>query len=260
MFERGRVDHVAELVIPAALLRRVWPYLAHRVPQAQRAIANHAGGGRQAARREIAQDLRPALTRLAVTALDGEDHLGPVRERGDQHQQRGLRRLQAGLHVDPVGPDVHGLERGQVLRAPRRVVALPVFGQALHTARTQRRAIAQQPAQRPREVAAGQAVQIPLRQQRRDLRRAALKQRQDPTLKARVEPTHAGTTNRDRAVHQRHLSWLPMTIAIADDGIRRPLLMTAAAEQRVDLVVQHALQAGLHLLTNTRFQRRPSRA
>jgi hypothetical protein len=83
VFKRGRVDHVAELVIPSALLRRVWPYLAHRIPPAQRPVADHARGGRQAARREIALDLRPALARLAVAALDGEHHLRAVRERGD---------------------------------------------------------------------------------------------------------------------------------------------------------------------------------
>jgi hypothetical protein len=54
VFERDHVDHVAQSVIPAPLLGRVRPDLAHGVPQAQGAIADHARRRGQAARREIA--------------------------------------------------------------------------------------------------------------------------------------------------------------------------------------------------------------
>lgn len=53
VFERDHVDHVPELVISAPLLRRLWPHVAHGVPQAQRAITAHARRRGQAARREV---------------------------------------------------------------------------------------------------------------------------------------------------------------------------------------------------------------
>ena len=236
----------------------LWPHLPHRLPQPQGAIVDHASRRRQTARREIAQDLRPALARLAVSTLDGEHHVRAVRERGDQHQQRGLRRLEPGLHVDPVGPHIHRFERGQVVGAPLRVVELPVLGQALHTARAQRRAIAQLPAQHQREVAAGEAVQLSFRQQLRHLWGASLKERQDAALEAGIEPPRARATKRDRPVHQRDLARLPVAIPIADGGLGRPAFMKAATQQVVDFFFEHALQAGLHFLTNTRLQHRPS--
>ena len=118
MFERDGVYHVAEFMVRAPLLRRVRPHVAHGTPEAQRAIANCELRRRQAARGEIAEDIGPALARLADATLDGEDHRRPVREGSGQHQERGVRLLEPGLNVDPVGPHVPRLERGQVPRAP----------------------------------------------------------------------------------------------------------------------------------------------
>jgi hypothetical protein len=50
-----------------------------------------------------------------------------------------------------------------------------------------------------------------------------------------------------------------MPVAIAD-RVGRPACMTRSTEQLIHLFLQHALQTGLHLLTNERFQRLPCRA
>ena len=98
-------------------------------------------------------------------------------------------------------------------------------------------------------------MQVPLGQQFGDLGGASTKQRQDPALEARVQPAYARATNRDGAVHQRDLARLPVAIPIADGGLGRPAFMTAAPQEVVDLVFEHALQAGLHVRTNQRLQR-----
>ena len=98
-------------------------------------------------------------------------------------------------------------------------------------------------------------MQIPFRQELRHRWGASLKQRQEPALEARVEPQYPWATHRDRAVHQRDLARRPVAIPLAVGGLGRPAFMTAATQQVVDFFCEHALQAGLHLLTNARLQR-----
>ena len=74
-------------------------------------------------------------------------------------QERGLRRLEAGLHIDPIGPHVPQRQLRQIAGLPRRVLRLPVVREALHGTRTQRGRIAQQAAQREFQIAAGQPMQ-----------------------------------------------------------------------------------------------------
>ena len=91
LLERHGIDHVAQLVIPAALFCRVRPYLRYGTPQPQGAIRDHARGHTQATRRHVAEDLRPALGRFAMPTLDRQHDFAAVGQAGDQHEQRRLR-------------------------------------------------------------------------------------------------------------------------------------------------------------------------
>ncbi len=135
LLERGRIHHVAELVIPAALLGGTRPHLGDRAPHPQRPIGDDTCGGPQTALRQVTQDLRPDFRRFAMPALDGAHHLGPVGQPRDQHQQGGLVRLEPGLYIDPIGPDVDRLKRRQIARLPPGLIALPLVGQPLHATR-----------------------------------------------------------------------------------------------------------------------------
>ena len=101
----------------------------------------------------------------------------------------------------------------QVAVLPRGVLRLPRRLQPHERARRARRALAQQPPQREFEIPEGEAVEVVLRQERGDLRRAALKERQQPTHKALLQIAHARPTHGDGAVHQRESARLAMAVA-----------------------------------------------
>ena len=61
VIDRDRFDHVPELLFPAPLLGGLWRDLCYRLPQAQRAIADHTRRRGQAARGDIAKGFCPAL-------------------------------------------------------------------------------------------------------------------------------------------------------------------------------------------------------
>jgi hypothetical protein len=102
-------------------------------------------------------------------------------------------------------------------------------------------------------------VQVELGQQVRDLRRAALKQRQDPAHEPLVQIAHARATHGHGAIEQRELPRLPIAIPIAG-GVATPTRMFRPPQQLLHFFLQHALQAGLDLVTHERFKRRPGRA
>jgi hypothetical protein len=128
----------------------------------------------QATALEVTEHGRPALGGLAIAALDRQHHLAPVPQRGDQHEHRRLVLLQPGLDVDPVRPQVHRLEIVQPPASPRVVFGLPAGLQPRHRGGRQRRARAEQPAERQLEVALGQAMQVQLRQEPADFLGAPL--------------------------------------------------------------------------------------
>src|SRR5439155_17814880 len=63
--------------------------------------------------------------RFPVAALDREHTLAAVPEAGDDHKDRGLVLLEAGLDVHAVHPEVDRLEVVQPPRPPRLVLRLP---------------------------------------------------------------------------------------------------------------------------------------
>ena len=108
------VEHVPQLVIPATLLRTLRINRRERAPDPEMAIGDGELRRPQAAALQIPQHRRPTLRRFPLPAHDGEHHLPAARIRADQHEERGLAVLKAGLHVDPVGPEVHELHIAQV--------------------------------------------------------------------------------------------------------------------------------------------------
>ena len=69
-------------------------------------------------RREITQHLSSALGRLAMATFNGEHRLCPIRQAGEQHEQRGPRRLGARVHANTTRPHVHRFERRQIALLP----------------------------------------------------------------------------------------------------------------------------------------------
>lgn len=125
LLERHSIDHIAQFVIPAPSLRCGRPYLRARAPQAEGAIPDDALGSPQPARPDVAQHHRPALRRLARATLHRQHHLRAIRLAAAHDRERGLRRLETRLHVDPVGPHVRQFRRGLIPLLPCRVLRLP---------------------------------------------------------------------------------------------------------------------------------------
>jgi len=78
VLKRHRIDHVPQLVVPAALFGGHWPDLRDRTTESERAVGDHACGRSQAARSEIAQHVRPTLRGIAMATLERQHHLRAV--------------------------------------------------------------------------------------------------------------------------------------------------------------------------------------
>ncbi|HSB17633.1 MAG TPA: hypothetical protein VLE22_24505 [Bryobacteraceae bacterium] len=72
---------------------------------------------------QLSQPCRPTLDGLPIAALDGQDDLAPVTQAGEDDEHDGLVLLEPGFDVDPVHPEVHGLQvsRPSRLDTPRSV-------------------------------------------------------------------------------------------------------------------------------------------
>src|SRR5206468_674456 len=158
LLERQLVEEVQEAVIPASLLLRLREDGSQRAPDAEMPIADDHLRRRKSAPLEIAQDRRPALGRLAIAALDGEDDLPAVAQRGQHHEDRGLVLLEPGLDVHAVHPEVDDLEIRYRPRLPELVLGLPARLEASNRRRRERRALTEQPAQGQIEVARGRGA------------------------------------------------------------------------------------------------------
>ena len=83
---------------------------------------------------------------------------------------------------------VHQIQLRQAALLPCGRLGVPAFLHPCHRARRQRRALAEQPAQRQLEVAQRQPVQVQHRQHVVDLRRASREQRQQRALEMSLQP------------------------------------------------------------------------
>src|SRR5437867_13094774 len=248
-------------MIPAPLLLRLRKHRGQRTPDPEVTIADHHLRRRQPAPCEVPQDRRPALRRFPIAALDGEDHLLAVAQRGQHDEDRGLVLLEAGLHVYAVHPEVDDVAVLDRTRLPEFVLRLPARLEARDRGRRQRRAVAEQPAQSEIEVALGQPMQVQLRQQPADFLRAPFERRQQPALEAFTQPAHPRAPKGDRAVAQAQPPWLAEAVAVARNGIDTVApLVPRPPEHAVHLFFQHPLQELLHALPGEGFQRLPGRA
>src|SRR6266568_2637509 len=260
-FEWQLVEHVQEAMIPAPLLLRLRKHRGQRTPDPEVTIADHHLRRRQPAPGEVPQDRRPALRRFPIAALDGEDHLLAVAQRGQHDEDRGLVLLEAGLHVHAVHPEVDDVEVLDHPGLPEFVLRLPARLEARDRGRRQRRAVAEQPAQGEIEVALGQPVQVQLRQQPADFLRAPFERRQQPALEAFTQPAHSRAPQGDRAVAQAQPPWLAEAVAVARNGIDTVApFVPRTPEHAVHLFFPHPLQELLHALPREAFQRLPGRA
>jgi hypothetical protein len=78
---------VGLLVPPAPLLPGGRDHLAHRFPEAQRAVPNGRHRCGHAAAAAISQQISPRLAGLAVTAGHGDNLLAAISTHPDHHQQ-----------------------------------------------------------------------------------------------------------------------------------------------------------------------------
>lgn len=107
----------------------VGKHLVQRVPEAERAVADGQDRGPHATAGAVPQQARPRLGRLAVAVRHRDQFLRAVRAHTCQHQDRGLRLLQAYPQVDAVRPDIDVVRGGQDTVMERGVVGLPLRGQ-----------------------------------------------------------------------------------------------------------------------------------
>jgi hypothetical protein len=211
---RELVQHVGNPVDPAPLLPRLRPYLAHRRPEPQRAIADGQHRGPQPAALEIAQHRSPALRALAIAVLEGHDFLGAIRPHADQDQRTEPLLLEADGEVNPVRPQVDVVPVRQFPAPERLVLRRPRPGQAPDRAgRQARRFRPQQRGQGLAEIPRRQAVQIEQGQHALHPRRAPHPGRQDRAREFLAPAghhapiVHAGRRDRHRPHPRQHRAW-----------------------------------------------------
>ena len=176
---RQRVEHVSDLVEPAALLLGLGEHLTHGLPEPQRTVAHGQDRGPHPAPLAVTQQVRPRLGALTEPVRQRDQLLGPVRADPDHHQQAHLVLLQTDLDVDPVDPHVDVVRAGQGPVGERGGLLTPLRGQPGDRARGQARRRAAELLQRRHEVTAGQAMQVQQRQHLVDLRGLTAPRRQD---------------------------------------------------------------------------------
>ena len=59
---------------------------------------------------QIAQHRRPTWRRFSVAGGEAENHLAPVAQGGDHHQEAGSFLLQTGFYVHPVNPHIRNFQ------------------------------------------------------------------------------------------------------------------------------------------------------
>jgi len=100
------IQHVGDLVLPAALFLRFWKDAAQRRPEAEVAIADGQNGGGHAPSFEVSEDSSPRFGGLPLAIFQGDDLFPAIGQDADDHQTGQAVLLQANVEVDAVGPDV----------------------------------------------------------------------------------------------------------------------------------------------------------
>ena len=101
---RHRVQHICDLVHPAALFTAVGEDLTHGASEAKCTITDGQDWRAHAAALEITQHLRPRFDRLTLAVADSHQLRASVSAHADHHQAAQTLLLQANVEVDPIGP------------------------------------------------------------------------------------------------------------------------------------------------------------
>ena len=121
-----RVEHVGGLVEPVALVAGLGPHVAHRGPEPERPVTDREDRRAHAASFQVAQQIRPALLRLAIAVADRDQLLGAIEAHAhhDQHTEPVLG--EADVEVDAIDPDVDEVAIGERLVHERPLLVLPL--------------------------------------------------------------------------------------------------------------------------------------
>ena len=129
---RQVIEHVEDLVVPAALVRRLRPHLFGGAPDREAPVGHQQQRGPQTPIAQVAQDLQPGLRRLAVAGPHGQYLFAAITHGADDDQQGRLVLLQPGLDVDAIRPRVHqfgGRRDVALARSPAPPPTAPAAGQ-----------------------------------------------------------------------------------------------------------------------------------
>lgn len=157
---RQIVEDIGDLVVPASLLLPGRMDLAEGCPYPEVPVGHRELREREASVLEIAQDHEPTFLTLGLTALARQHDLLSRGERVHDREECALAVLDAHLHIEAVGQPVDDRQIRQVRLLPGLLVEFEPCLESLNRARRQRRALAQQAAQRQIKVAGRQPVQI----------------------------------------------------------------------------------------------------
>ena len=102
-----RVEHVGDLVEPAALFSGLGEHVAQRGPEPERTVTDREHRSAHPAARAAAEQIGPGLGGLALTVIERDQLLGAIRADTDDDQQAHVVLGKPDPEVDPVGPHIH---------------------------------------------------------------------------------------------------------------------------------------------------------
>ena len=243
-------------MIPAALVRCLWPHLFGGAPDREAPVGHQQQRGPQTPIAQVAQDLQPGLRRLAVAGPHGQYLFPAITHGADDDQQGRLVLLQPGLDVDAIRPRIHQFAVVETSLSPSLQLLLPLRPQPANGRSRQGSAVAQKPPQSQFEVTLRQPVQVELGQHPGHLVGRAHEQRQNTTLKALFQSPNARPSHLDGARHQRHLSRFAVSVAGAGGAVYGgPSLVARPPQKLRHLLLQNPLQQILDRGSGPVFQR-----
>src|SRR5690554_3111571 len=178
---RRLVEHVEDLVLPAALMTGRWKDLLERFPETERAVADsNPRHDRKATSLQVDEQFTPALRTFAHDDLEADQFLPTFRRRAYEDQHASGIVLHARLKINAISPDVDIVAGRQVAALPADIVILPLLLQAPDRRwRQVRRVATQKRAERFLEIAGRDASQVENRYESVEALRATCPFRQE---------------------------------------------------------------------------------
>ena len=206
-------------MVPTALFRRVRVDVAQGTPNTKIAVSDDQAGTVHATFLEVAQHIGPALGRFPVPRLHCQDHLPPIRETTDDHQENGFILLKARLDIDAIDPHKEHFQPVQRAFLPFFPLSLPAILKAGNRAGRDRCGFPQEPSQSQVKVPQGQTVKVELGDELVYLGGPPGKHGQYPALKPLLQTSHPGAVDGDRPAAQSQPPSLAVAIPINQQAI-----------------------------------------